>query len=92
MNFDKEKFAKVVRLAVDSRITRAEEIHRSVADYSIRKLENSNINEETAIKVDKFLDSTIGSIYDLARTINHRSAKLAIDIIRINERNKADDE
>lgn len=90
MKNNKEIIVRLLKESVDYGTLKAEELHTNVAAMTIRKLEESGVNAEILSKVKSYQDSTIISIYDLTRTITHRTSKLAVDIIRAIEDDKSE--
>ena len=85
MKNNKEILVRLIKESADYGTLKAEEIHTLAADMVIAKLEESGVDSDILNKVKSYQDTTIVSIYDLVRTINHRTCKLAVDILRITD-------
>ncbi len=70
-----------IRGAVDQGATSVEEIHKAIADLPLDVLERNGLFEETAARVRKIQDRTIGAVYDVIREVNKQVTGLASDLL-----------
>lgn len=73
--------SELVEEAVRKGATTAEEIHRDVAALPITMLESLGLPEDASKQVRRIQDESIGAVYDLIRSVNHRVGALAHDLL-----------
>ncbi len=78
---DMTALVKLIQDAIDKGATTVEEIHKSIADLPLSMLEGSQLLRESAKKMVRVQDHTIGAIYDLIRDINRRVGALASELL-----------
>ena len=81
MTKQRPSLTQLIEDAVDKGATTAEEIHRSIADFPLRLIEESELLREPAKEVRRLQDRIIGAIYDLVRDTNRRIARLAANLL-----------
>lgn len=77
---DKE-LVELIEDAVDKGATTVEEIHREIADLPLSILERAGLLESTTEKVRSLQDASIGAVYDVIRSVNHKVTDLAGGIL-----------
>lgn len=87
---DERELVELVERVVDKGATTAEEIHREVVSLPIKVLEDLGLFENTTEDVKKIQDVSIGAVYDLIRTINHKVSEIATELLGKDE--EKDDE
>jgi hypothetical protein len=86
MTTERRTLDRSIRDAIDKGTTTVEEIHKSIADLPLRILEGSELLKGPAKEVRRAQDRTIGAIYDLIRSINHRVGRFASRLLAAPER------
>ena len=81
MTKQRQSLAEFLEEAVDKGATTVEEIHKSIADFPLKLLEESELLRNPVREVRHLQDKTIGAIYDIVRDTNRRIAKLVSDLI-----------
>jgi len=73
--------ADPIRDAVDSGANAAEEIHKTVADLPFEVLERAGLFGRSAGELRRIQSDSISAVYAAVRTVNHRVAELASDLL-----------
>ena len=76
-----KSLVRLIEEAVDKGATTAEEIHRAVAELPVSVLEKLEFLDAARSEVKRIQDTSIGALYELIRDINHKIAKLAVDVL-----------
>ena len=82
MTKKRQSLTEVIEVAVDKGATTAEQIHKSIADFPLKLMEESELLREPAKGVRRLQDQTIGALYDLVRDTNRRVAGFTSDLFR----------
>jgi hypothetical protein len=77
----RKRLPDLVRDAVDSTASSAEEIHKSIASYPLDVLDRLEILETAVREVRRVQDQSIGAVYDLVRGVNREVTQLANEIL-----------
>lgn len=81
MSGNKKEIASLIENAIDRGTDTAEQIHRSVSDFSTSVLEGVGFGDKSSQELRQIQESSIGAIYNLVRDINHSVSDLARDIV-----------
>jgi hypothetical protein len=82
MTKKRQSLTELIEEAVDKGATTAEEIHKSVAEFPLKLMEESELLREQAKGVRRLQEQAIGAFYDLVRDTNRRVARLTSDLLR----------
>lgn len=77
----KKTALKSIQNAIDEGATRAEEIHKSIAELPLKILEESDVLRRPAREVRRVQQRAIGGVYDLIRKINHEVGSYASGVL-----------
>ena len=77
----RKRLPDLVRDAVDSTASSAEEIHKSIANYPLDVLDRLEVLETAVREVRRVQDQSIGAVYDLVRGVNREVTQLANEIL-----------
>ncbi|ARU55343.1 MAG: hypothetical protein MI864_24445 [Pseudomonadales bacterium] len=75
-----EVIKDTLQTAVDSAVTRIEEIHTSIANVPLDQLEKAGGEKLEKLQAKERHEALIHSIYDTIRTVNNRVGDLASDL------------
>jgi hypothetical protein len=85
-----KRVPKVIQEAIDRGATTAEEIHKSVANFALKVLEERPLLRRPAKEVRRVQDRSIGAVYDLMREVNAQVGNLASELLtKLARRRKA---
>ena len=82
MTKKRQFLTEVIEEAVDKGATTVEEIHKSIADFPLRLMEENELLKKPAQELRRLQDRTIGALYALVRETNRRVARLLTDLLR----------
>ena len=78
---NKKTLTRLVQDEIDKGATTVEEIHKAIADLPLKMLEEIDLLKGPAKEVRRVQDRTIGAIYELIRTINHKVWTFASELL-----------
>ena len=72
---------ELVQTAIDKGATSVEEVHNKIANMPLTVLEKIAPLEKPAKEIKQFHENTVGTVYDIIRTVNHEVAEIAENMI-----------
>lgn len=76
-----KSIVSLVQGAIENGATTVEEVHQDIASKPIELLKNIAPLANTADKVGKFQEQTIGSVYDTIRLVNAQVGEVARNLL-----------
>jgi len=70
-----------IESAVDEGASGVEEIHKAIADLPFEVMERNDLLVERMAELRSMQAESIGAVYDLVRSVNHRVSGLASDLL-----------
>ena len=77
----KKSVIELVQDSIKKGAKTAEEVHRSITEMPLKRLEKIEFLRGPVKKISKVQDESIGAIYDLIRDINEQVGKFATDML-----------
>ena len=74
-------FFRRIEDVVDRAATSVQSIHQSIADLPFEVLERNGLWVETSSELRDVQVRTLGAIYDVVRSVNHRVGDIASDLL-----------
>ena len=78
----------IVKDAIDNGATSVEEVQKAIMNQPIEVLKKIEILEKPSEAVEEIQNRTIGSVYNVIRTVNHEVARLAKGLLGQGEEEK----
>ena len=77
-----KRIVDVIHDSIDKGADTAEEIHKAVASFPLRLLDQSDLFKKPVRRIRTIQERNIGALYDLVRNINRRAARFASQMLR----------